>query len=304
MKNYFEYARSLERILDEGMSIKSGAFGAEGGFAEKIASGPFCKNADLELPERYKKCNKRALVFAPHPDDESIISALPLRLMAECGFSVCDAAVTLGSNKSRRSGRRAELESACSYLGWDLRICGDDGFDGISANERAANPEAWRKKAEYIAGLISGENPAAIFAPHKDDWNKTHVGTSLLVGDALSLLGDSYIGLLVSTEYWRPMHSANLLVELSADILGAQMTAISCHLKEVERNPYHVRLAALAIDNVRRGGEVVGGQGSEAPDFKFGAIYNVSERCNGEYSDKFSSAFLSRDTNAIEIFRF
>ena len=37
------------------------------------------------------------LVFAPHPDDECIVGALPLRLRQEAGWRVTNIAVPLGS---------------------------------------------------------------------------------------------------------------------------------------------------------------------------------------------------------------
>ena len=47
----------------------------------------------------------KALVFAPHPDDELLTGGLSLRLLRERGFAVIDVAVTLGSSVERRSGR-------------------------------------------------------------------------------------------------------------------------------------------------------------------------------------------------------
>lgn len=37
------------------------------------------------------------------------------------------------------------------------------------------------------------------------------------------------------------------------------------------------------IDNVRRGGEIVGGQGGAVPDFTFAAIYYATKFENGEF---------------------
>src|ERR1700693_35025 len=62
----------------------------------------------------------RALIFAPHPDDEMITGALRLRLMREQGFAVVDVAVTLGSRVDRRAERWRELEAACAYIGFSL----------------------------------------------------------------------------------------------------------------------------------------------------------------------------------------
>lgn len=41
------------------------------------------------------------------------------------------------------------------------------------------------------------------------------------------------------------------------------------------RNPYHLGLPAWMQDNVRRGGELVGGQGEAAPDFAFATLYRM-----------------------------
>ena len=42
-----------------------------------------------------------------------------------------------------------------------------------------------------------------------------------------------------------------------------------------ERNPYHLLVPAWMQDNVRRGGELVGGQGGAAPDFTFCTLYRL-----------------------------
>ncbi len=44
---------------------------------------------------------------------------------------------------------------------------------------------------------------------------------------------------------------------------------------EVGRNPYHLRLPAWMIDNVRRGTELVGGQGGASPGFVFATLYRL-----------------------------
>jgi hypothetical protein len=51
----------------------------------------------------------------------------------------------------------------------------------------------------------------------------------------------------------------------------------------VKRNPYHLSLPAWMIDNVRRGGELVGGQGGAAPDFAFATLYRLRRWRNGQF---------------------
>ena len=54
------------------------------------------------------------------------------------------------------------------------------------------------------------------------------------------------------------------------------VAALSLHVGEVARNPYHLSLPAWMQDNVRRGSELVGGQGGRAPEFTFATLYRLS----------------------------
>jgi len=67
-----------------------------------------------------------------------------------------------------------------------------------------------------------------------------------------------------------------LMVELSVNDLADLMGALTFHVGEVKRNPYHLRLPAWMQDNVRRGAEVVGGQGGMATDLQLATLYKIS----------------------------
>src|SRR5258708_18696209 len=71
------------------------------------------------------------------------------------------------------------------------------------------------------------------------------------------------------------MDDPNLMVESSERDVRDLISALSFHVGEVQRNPYHLRLPAWLMDNVRRGSELVGGQGGAAPDFLFGTLYRL-----------------------------
>ena len=94
----------------------------------------------------------------------------------------------------------------------------------------------------------------------------------------------------VETEFWGAMTDPNLMVEISSDDLADLITATTFHVGEVARNPYHVLLPAWMLDNVRRGGEVVGGQGGAAPDFTFAAIYRLRKWQQGKLLRMFEGA--------------
>jgi hypothetical protein len=91
------------------------------------------------------------------------------------------------------------------------------------------------------------------------------------------------------------MDTPNLVVESSEQDVVDLITALSFHVGEVKRNPYHLRMPAWLMDNVRRGGELVGGQGGAAPDFLFGTLYRLRRWTRGRLeavADK--GRFISR----------
>ena len=76
------------------------------------------------------------LVFAPHPDDECITGALPLRLLRELKMRVVNVAVTLGSRKDRRQERWQELQQACDFIGFETLLPAPGGLEKINLDQR------------------------------------------------------------------------------------------------------------------------------------------------------------------------
>ncbi len=233
---------------------------------------PAPANTDLSPP---RTDAPTALIFSPHPDDECITGTLPLRLRRELGWRVVNVAVTQGSNRARQAGRWQELTDACAFLGWETIQTAPGGLEGITPKTRDANPIAWAAAVAVIRDILLRFRPAAVFLPHAKDWNGTHIGTHLLVLDALRADGPDFSCRLVYTEFWSAMDNPNLLVESTPEQTAALVTALALHTGEVARNPYHLRLPAWMIDNVRRGAELVGGQGGAAPSFLFGTLYRL-----------------------------
>jgi LmbE family N-acetylglucosaminyl deacetylase len=217
----------------------------------------------------------RTLVFSPHPDDESIIGALPLRLRREAGHRVVVVAVTQGSKADRQAERLDEMRGACGFLGFDLVTTRENGLGGITPKARQADPAAWEAAVAIAAGIIQEHRPAVIVVPHDQDAHPTHQGSCLLVMDALRRLGPAAACHLVLTEYWSPQAEPNLMVESTPAEVGDLMAAISFHRGEVVRNPYHVLLPSWMSDNVRRGSELVGVHGGAAVDFAYATLYRA-----------------------------
>jgi hypothetical protein len=148
-------------------------------------------------------------------------------------------------------------------------------LDGVNLKTRSEDSRHWNNSVDQIVAVLKRTQPRIILFPHDRDWNSTHVGTHHLVVDALGRMEKTFSCYVVETEFWGAMDAPNLMVETSQEDLADLISALSFHVGEVRRNPYHLRLPAWMMDNVRRGGELVGGQGGAAPDFLFATLYRL-----------------------------
>jgi LmbE family N-acetylglucosaminyl deacetylase len=230
--------------------------------ARQLPPGGIKCSAGTSLPPDARK----VLLFSPHPDDECITGLLPLRLMREAGMRIVNVPVTFGSSQERQAGRAEELKNACNFLGWD--ILPRSGFHCLEKQD--------------VTEILKAELPSVIFVPHSKDWNSRHIATHFLVMDALAEMPDSFSCTVIETEFWGAMDDPDLMVEGDARTVADLVAATSFHVEEVRRNPYHLSLPAWMQDNVRRGGELVGGQGCAVPQFTFAALYRLRRRVNGE----------------------
>jgi LmbE family N-acetylglucosaminyl deacetylase len=246
----------------------------------------------------------QALFFAPHPDDETIIGGLALRLMREARIKVINVAVTQGSKKERQDERLSELRNACDYIGFELITTGAHGLDRVNPQTRERDPNHWQNCVTIISDILESNKPRVIFFPHEHDWNSTHVGTHFLVIDALARLPAEFECFVVETEYWGQMAQPNLMVEISQSDLADLICATTFHVGEVNRNPFHLLMPAWMMDNVRRGSELVGGQGEAAPNFTFAALYRLRRWQKGQLSEVLAHGRnLPATVNAGELFR-
>jgi len=246
----------------------------------------------------------KALIFAPHPDDECVIGALPLRLLREARLRVITVAVTQGSRKDRQPGRLAELRAACQFLGFSVVQTAENGLEGVNPNTRAQHPASWAAAVDRVAQILREHQPKVIFFPHDADRNTTHVGTHLLLVDALSRLGPNFDCFTVETEFWGAMDTPNLLVESREQDVADLVSALTFHVGEVQRNPYHLRLPAWMMDNVRRGAELVGAQGGAAPEFLFATLYRLRRWQRGEFRNVLTAGrFLAAADDVAALFR-
>lgn len=221
--------------------------------AEQLSPPPAKETAHQQGP--------KVLLLSPHPDDECLTGLLPLRLQHELGRRVVNIPLTFGSNLQRQEERSRELAQACSFLGWEIDR-GRAGRAPLTLGE--------------LVETLDRHQPEAIFFPHERDWNSRHVESNELVREALAAMGADFSCLLVETEYWGAMSNPNLMVAGEVEMVADLVAATSLHQGEVSRNPYHLSLPFWMQDNVRRGSELVCGQGQSAPDSTFATLYRIS----------------------------
>jgi LmbE family N-acetylglucosaminyl deacetylase len=284
MTSYRQFVSDFASLLQEAKSLPLG----QGAPAPRVEIAP-------DAP--------KALFFAPHPDDECIVGAIAVRLMREARMRVIDVAVTLGSRKERQAARLGELRNACNYLGFGLAQPAPNGLARLDPTTRREDPAHWSECVRSIVSILQAHRPRVVICPHEADWNSTHIGTHFLVLDALNEMPPDFECYLVETEFWGAMSDPNLMVEVSIEDLADMITATAFHVGEVKRNPYHLSLPAWMMDNVRRGGEVVGGQGGVAPEFTFAALYRLRRWKAGQANRFFEGGKLvSRATSIAVLF--
>ena len=232
-----------------------------------------------------EKFGPKVFICSPHPDDECVVGALPLRLQQELNADVTNLAVTLGSHQARKQGRLEELRKACDTLNFNLLVPGTEALDGVNLSTKETNSELWSENVKAIKEVFEAELPEILFFPHNNDYNSTHIGVHYLIMEAVYEVQQhqsQWQPVIFETEFWHMMENPNLMIAISDEDEAKLIYALSAHTGEVERNPYHVNHPARMLDNVTRGAEVVGGQGGQAPDCNFAMIYRCSKVINGK----------------------
>lgn len=263
-RGWLQFLRGYTNAMDAGKAIPLGP--------SAVALSP-------PPPGKAEGTPAKVVLCPPHPDDEALSGALALRLRQDSGAEITSVAITLGSDAAERPRRLRELQAACRALDFNLVVTrSPHGLDRVTEKSRREEPAIWAEKVEALREIFDQERPDLVLAPHAQDFNTTHVGTHWLVADALAMHSErSGRGpvLLAETEIWHQMERPNLMIGLTPELVAAQLVGAVEHGDEMRRNPYHLRHPCRLMDNVRRGSEVVGGQGAAARDYAFAEIYNV-----------------------------
>jgi LmbE family N-acetylglucosaminyl deacetylase len=169
---------------------------------------------------------RRALVIAPHPDDESLGCGGTMAVLSERGTAVTtltatDGDATKGSDLPREEIarlRRAEAQRAAAAVGAEPR------FLGLPDGSLAEHPH---ELTSGIRKTISEVDPDAIFAPWLLDHGSDHRAVSSALADALDTFGESDLPEVWGYEVWSPL-VPNRTVDITP-VIDRKREAVACH---------------------------------------------------------------------------
>jgi N-acetylglucosamine malate deacetylase 1 len=252
-----------------------------------VPLGPENYSISVAKPKRHGRRRLTVLICSPHPDDEALVGGFALRALQESNARVVNCAITLGADRKRKQERLRELRASCAVLGFELKIAGWPrilGLENVEPQVAKSDPQRWRLNQALLKSVFEYAKPDVVLMPHAGDFHRTHKATHQLAVEVAAEYSRRTHGkglLLLETEYWHPMEKPNLMVGITSADVAALIMAIAEHGGEVRRNPYHLRHPARMMDNVRRGSEVIKGEGASAEGFMFAELYRVSVITNG-----------------------
>jgi LmbE family N-acetylglucosaminyl deacetylase/glycosyltransferase involved in cell wall biosynthesis len=185
----------------------------------------------------------KALVLAPHHDDETLGCGGTLARLCQAGWHVRVVVVTdgaLGDPNNYLNGRdvvqhrRRETQAAARSLGIDDVIFWDEP-DGHFAPSEAVS--------ERLSEMLDEFTPDWLFVPPVLDFHRDHIGTSLIAVEQWSARGCRER--LFFYELWQPL-PANWLIDVTP-VLGLKRQAIAEY-----RLPMRYQDYSAAFDGLMR----------------------------------------------------
>lgn len=177
-----------------------------------------------EVPTIGLPAARRALVLAPHPDDETLACGGTVAALARTGTDVRVVVVTDGDGAkvdlpaaevARR--RRREVADACRALGVPAPVLLGLPDGGVTARVAAV--------ADEVAGHLAAHDPDVVLLPWFGDGHPDHHGVNLALARAAGP-GDAS-RLVLGGETWTPA-PVTRLVEVTADE-PALRAAVAAH---------------------------------------------------------------------------
>lgn len=203
---------------------------------------------------------KVVLLVVPHPDDEVTLGAVALRLALEHSAQVYVFPFSLGSDEGRKVARSEELDGSLKVLGFK------------------------RCKEGTLKEALRNLRPDLIISTHFGDQHPTHSATFTALKKELEEVPDLGKTTWIKGGFWRDSPQVNLAVEITEAHATLLIRALLCHVGELVRVPYQLRMPSFWVDQVRLASERVKPQGSVALPWLFGQMYEVYTYAAGTWT--------------------
>lgn len=198
----------------------------------------------------------RALVLAPHPDDESIGCGGTVRKYVESGAKVWVAVLTDGragdpelralpSDDPQRKRREDELvQRRKDETLAALEVLGVEEHCFLGAADGALDRHA-AQIASRLADILSGWRPDIVLLPFLTDRHRDHFATNSCLLEAASRLDASWIESIgcMGYETWSPIY-ANLYVDITT-VMEHKRKAVRCHQSQLRSNAFLAGIEGL-----------------------------------------------------------
>lgn len=220
---------------------------------------------------------ERILVFAPHPDDETLGCGGLLSKAKRAGAEILVQFITVGDTAdesakgfSTAEERYAEIKKVSDHFRWDdwnMALPGDHfhlRLDTIAQVELAQVIE--RESPISIART----RPTVVLAPHRSSYNQDHRAVAEAVHTALRPSNTAvrhHPRLVLSYEeaadQWRsePVAPPSLIVELTEDDVSAKLQAMELYGSQAHEHPHtrsETTLRSLAVLRGMQAGVALG----------------------------------------------
>jgi LmbE family N-acetylglucosaminyl deacetylase len=181
----------------------------------------------------------RALVVAPHMDDEVIGPGGTLALLKDVGGTVGVVFVSDSSGDPGASSavRKREAEACATLLGFELLGFLDHPDGKLSLHEPAV--------AAQLAELLKTWKPDQLFCPFPTDHHRDHQATAAAV--ALAIKQTGWAGEVWGFELWSTLWP-NAVVDIT-NVVERKRAGIACHASQVKNMSYID--AALGLNRYR-----------------------------------------------------
>lgn len=184
---------------------------------------------------------RKALVIAPHPDDETLGCGATINLMNNSNCTVSVVLLTDGKDTERGRDiselRLNEFNNATRILGCTDNIFMDfpDGKLGqhiLGATER-------------LSEILKDQQPEIIFAPYVLDFNPDHRYSDLILSRSIGDLKKVHIAMY---EVWTPIVYPDCYINVSSEYT-AKTSAINCY--ESQEQICGLQEKSLVINELR-----------------------------------------------------